>query len=469
MFPTASTKKSQSQAHLRNHSPRRPAGPWVLALTTLALLGLLVAPAHADGNKKGKSRVVVVAPEPGGAPVPVGPNEKVGAATVVNTPGGPVAVVRIDQMPPKPSFNIITPDGISHPFTNGPTGVSDISVTWQVVYVHAPGGDYYSVVGTFTKPGRGKVGSTSQKFPVNSQIVPDPPQPPGTVFMCPDAQPLPPLDEAIVLAELGLPDNPWSEVWSVPSGDFIFWTDTAPPEIVQFKLEPDTADVQGDVLPAESLSAAPLPGAVFRESFDGYALDSSLHGQGGWRGWDNNAAATGYVTDEQSRSTAQALEVADATDLIHELDGIDAGRWSFSTWQYIPADFQSGGTGQFAGSYFVMMNAYEDGGPHEAEDWSVQMQFDSNDGMLKVYDGNGTTTVQVPYVPDQWKRIRVIVDLDEDWTQVYYDDDLVTEYPWTGGVLGTGGGASATAAVDLYANGSSPVYYDDLVVKPLNP
>jgi hypothetical protein len=93
------------------------------------------------------------------------------------------------------------------------------------------------------------------------------------------------------------------------------------------------------------------------------------------------------------------------------------------------------------------------------------MQFDSNDGMLKVYYGNGLNTVDVPYETERWVKLQTVVDLGEDWTRIYYDDALVTEYCWTDGVLGDGGGALDIAAVDLYANGSSPVYYDDLTVE----
>ncbi len=61
-------------------------------------------------------------------------------------------------------------------------------------------------------------------------------------------------------------------------------------------------------------------------------------------------------------------------------------------------------------------------------------------------------------------KIQAIIDLDDDWTQVYYDDDLITEYTWTGGILGGAGSKLDIAAVDLYANGAGSVFYDDLVL-----
>jgi hypothetical protein len=76
-------------------------------------------------------------------------------------------------------------------------------------------------------------------------------------------------------------------------------------------------------------------------------------------------------------------------------------------------------------------------------------------------------TINVPYVTDRWVKIQSIVDLDEDWTRVYYDDELIAEYAWTGGVYGAGGGVPDIAAVDLFANGSSSVLYDDLLMEPI--
>ncbi len=200
------------------------------------------------------------------------------------------------------------------------------------------------------------------------------------------------------------------------------------------------------------------------EDLELYPDGSDLHGAGGWKGWDDDPSFSAPVTGDQAHSGSQSVDVSGPTDLVREYCSGDAGAWSYSAWQYIPSDFESAGSDDFAGTYFVLLNTYHDGGPYN---WSVQLGFDSNDGMLSAFHGAGLDTIKVPYADDRWTKIQVIIDLDEDWTQVYYDDELVTEYPWTGGVLGDGGGASDLAAVDLYANGSGSVYYDDLVLKPI--
>ena len=107
----------------------------------------------------------------------------------------------------------------------------------------------------------------------------------------------------------------------------------------------------------------------------------------------------------------------------------------------------------------MLLNTYQDAGPYH---WSVQLAFDSNSGNLEAFHGDNLNTIDVPYETDRWKKIQVIIDEDDDWTRIYYDDELVTEYAWTGGVLGDGGGALDIAAVDLFGNGASPIYYDDI-------
>ncbi len=204
--------------------------------------------------------------------------------------------------------------------------------------------------------------------------------------------------------------------------------------------------------------------APWYEPFDDYDPDDSVIGQGFWKGWDDDPAFDAPVTDVQARSAPLAMAVLQDTDIVREFEGADSGLWSFSGWQYIPSEFTSGSDNQFAGSYFLLLNTYDAGGPYH---WSVQMQFDSNDGLMKVFHGDDLNTIDVPYATDRWVKIEVRIDLDSDWTEVYYDDQLVAEYSWTGGVLGDGGGALDIAAVDLFAQGSSSIFYDDLVLEKL--
>ena len=206
--------------------------------------------------------------------------------------------------------------------------------------------------------------------------------------------------------------------------------------------------------------------APLNESFED-AAPGGVMGQRGWFGWDFRRGRDAPVTNAIARTGAHSLQIDGGADIVREFAEVENdGVWSFSAWQYIPSDYISGGNGQFRGSHFLLLNTYQDGGPYH---WSVDLQADSNTGMLKVYHGDGENTIDIPYETDRWTKVQIVIDLEDDWTRIYYDESLVTEYPWTGGILGDGGGAREVAVIDLWANGSSPVFYDDLKVERLEP
>jgi MYXO-CTERM domain-containing protein len=60
--------------------------------------------------------------------------------------------------------------------------------------------------------------------------------------------------------------------------------------------------------------------------------------------------------------------------------------------------------------------------------------------------------------------VRFEIDLDADVQDIYYDGNLLSSKSWTDGV--SGGGALNIGAVDIFANGASPIYWDDMSLVP---
>ena len=79
-------------------------------------------------------------------------------------------------------------------------------------------------------------------------------------------------------------------------------------------------------------------GVVWSEDFDSYAAGSSMHGQGGWKGWDNDPTWTAYVSDAQSQSPENSVDIKADADLVHEYDGYTSGYYIYTAYQYIPSD-----------------------------------------------------------------------------------------------------------------------------------
>ncbi|MCB8942743.1 MAG: tandem-95 repeat protein [Ardenticatenaceae bacterium] len=197
-------------------------------------------------------------------------------------------------------------------------------------------------------------------------------------------------------------------------------------------------------------NANPSFGGSWSDNFDSYATGSQMHGQGGWKGWDNSPAAGALTSNAEALSAPNSVDILGASDLVHEYSGYTSGQWIYTAWQFVPDTFA--GT-----SYFIMLNTYADGG---SNNWSVQVQFDSASNLV-LSDNDGAT---LPLIKGQWVEIRLEIDLDADVQTFYYDGQMLYQKSWVDGV--SGGGVANIAAVDLFANNASTVYYDDISLMP---
>lgn len=190
------------------------------------------------------------------------------------------------------------------------------------------------------------------------------------------------------------------------------------------------------------------------DNFDSYAAGSQLIGQGGWEGWGNNPAAGALVSNAQSHSSPNSAAIVGDTDLVHQYSGYTSGVWNYTAWQYIPTDF----SGE---SYFILMNQYTPAGGGTGN-WSTQVHFQSATNLVIGDPGPGNPGGTLPLVKGQWVPIRVLIDLNADTQTFYYNNQVLYTGSWTEGQ--SGGGSLNIAAVDLYANSASVVYYDDLAL-----
>lgn len=194
---------------------------------------------------------------------------------------------------------------------------------------------------------------------------------------------------------------------------------------------------------------------AWSDNFDSYTNGQLLDGtsdDGGWTGWNNDPAAAGMVTDAQARSAPYSNQVWVTTDNVHEYSET-AGEWVYTAWQYCPTDM----TGI---SYFILLSGYDGGGAGTV--WTVQLSFDPDTNLVSSeFDGNA-----VPLTKGQWCEIRCEINLDTDYLAIFYNGMLIVEKTWSETVQGTGGGPMTIAAVDLWSNGCSPIYYDDMSLLP---
>lgn len=226
------------------------------------------------------------------------------------------------------------------------------------------------------------------------------------------------------------------------------------------------------VIALVALSLVATASANWFDNFDSYNL-GSINGQGGWTGWDNTPSAAGVVSNEMSRSAPQSQLIEGAADSVHTYAGYNSGMWKYTAYQYIPGNMSGN-------SYFIMLGKYVPGNSAENV-WTVQLDFDSATKMI-VGDCGASDNVVLPYTPDSWAKIDVEIYLDPypqgDWTKIYYNGTLLDDpalpnhptlgggYQWTKGVFGADAGPLDIAAVDLFANAATKVFYDDMSLVP---
>ena len=209
--------------------------------------------------------------------------------------------------------------------------------------------------------------------------------------------------------------------------------------------------LNGEVQRAETGDLPLAPLAIWSENFDSYATGSQLHGQGGWKGWDNSPAAGALTSSTQARSSANSANILAASDLVHEYAGHTSGLWTYTAYQYIPAAFSGM-------SYFILLNSYVDAGPYN---WSVQVAFDTGTGtVFPDFGACMTGNPSLPLILDAWVEIRLLIDLDNNTQKFFYGNQELYTCSWSEGA--SGGGVVNIAAVDLYANNATSIFYDDM-------
>ncbi len=224
---------------------------------------------------------------------------------------------------------------------------------------------------------------------------------------------------------------------------------------VLFIIAVSTGLVYGDIFTPGAGGPGVLPpdgdpfASEFLDDFDSYPDASQMHGQGGWKGWDNNPAAGALVTSAFFNSSPHSVDIVGASDLVHEFTGYTTGQWTLTAWVFVPT-----GTVQ---SYFIGLNTYADGGPNN---WSMQVFFDSVAGVVQT-DTDGSS---LPIIADSWVEIRNEINLDTNSQSFFYNNVLLYTASWTEGI--SGGGVLNIGALNLFANGATRVLYDDITLCP---
>jgi thiol-disulfide isomerase/thioredoxin len=193
------------------------------------------------------------------------------------------------------------------------------------------------------------------------------------------------------------------------------------------------------------------------QDFDALNAGEQVVAQGAdqWTTWSNNPGSSEdpYVSDAQANSGSNSMLIETGNDAVLLLDDQTSGRYSLSFQIYVP----EGKLG-----YYNILHAF-DGGDSE---WGLQTYFDAG-GEGRV-DGGGSGAGSFTYNYDEWVFVNHIVDLDNDWCEMFVNNQLVVSYQWSMGTFNEPGlnqlGAFNFFAWDGSSDGTPQYYIDDVDV-----
>ena len=178
------------------------------------------------------------------------------------------------------------------------------------------------------------------------------------------------------------------------------------------------------------------------DDLESYGTVTNLHGLGNWEGWNGATNSAAPLTNTVAYSGSNSVYVAGGSDTVHKYAGLNGGRLVHTAWLYVP-------TGSTTGrSFYGLMHAYT------GQDFGAGSFIDMDADELQSEAG-----VSVPLIRDRWVELRTVIDLDADTCSEYYNGELLSTHAW---------GGEALVGLDLWANGASPVYYDDINVVGLD-
>jgi hypothetical protein len=216
-----------------------------------------------------------------------------------------------------------------------------------------------------------------------------------------------------------------------------------------------TAELQVVDNTADATSTATLNGNAgalpYTDNFDALIVGQQLACQDpvNWTTWSDlpcDPVEDAYISDLYALSGANSAVFVEDNDQIKLLGDLTSGKWEISFQMYIP----TGKAGYFnVQSEFVFVT----GGY-----WAMEVYFDvGGSGSLETEQ---TVSTAFTWAEDTWQLVEIVVDLDSDVGEFWFDGTMVHSWQWTNGAT-TGTGPLMLAAVDIFGGTPNDEMYVD--------
>ncbi len=166
---------------------------------------------------------------------------------------------------------------------------------------------------------------------------------------------------------------------------------------------------------------------VFSDDFEAYSAGFQLACQNStdWTTWDNlpcDQTEDAYISSNYAHSGANSFVVVQNNDEVHPIANYTSGKYEIDFYNYIP----TGKTG-----YFNTLALFDAGNSQ----WGLEVYF--NAGGAGALNAGGNNAATFTYSFDTWVLNQVVVDLNNDMAEYWYNGTMIYQWQWTLGASGT--------------------------------
>jgi FlgD Ig-like domain len=167
--------------------------------------------------------------------------------------------------------------------------------------------------------------------------------------------------------------------------------------------------------------------AIAEDDFDSYSDGDylSVVSPVQWSTW-NSMPGSGedvIVTNAQASSPQNSILVEDDNNILLNMNDYIDGIYSIDLDMYIPSGF--------SGYYNVQKTSI----PGEELGFQIYFQTDGT----TIIDAGAASAATFNYYHDEWLNLRLVIDLDNDWCDFYYNGNHGIGFQWTLGAFGVPG------------------------------
>jgi hypothetical protein len=218
------------------------------------------------------------------------------------------------------------------------------------------------------------------------------------------------------------------------------------------------------ILLFSSLSLAQTDSLIlFEDDFESFIAGQQLVCQDSinwdtWSGIPCDPVEDPYVTNSIVHSGSKSVWIQQNNDLVKPIPNYTTGKYRIGFYLYIPTDFTAS-WGQLASIVTP-----------DSTEWGFYARFNPfGNGTI---NAGGWDVAQFSFSYDTWMDNEIIVDLNTDWAEYYFDGNMIHGWQWT---LGSDGDTISLqlSVTDIWGGifpntGPTQYYIDDYVIERLD-